>query len=164
MKTNGSIFLMTLILGSARAQVKMQQQNAGLLFTENNEKVFFYQIEPKNIDGKYERCNYIHPLWGLDGNVLTEDFPADHFHHRGVFWAWHQIWIDGRRIGDGWEIRDFEQKVNEVEFFLRKDGSAVLKTGVAWQSEKWKKQGRKVPYLQENTTIIIHPKRKYPEN
>ena len=152
------IFIAALFGISSGAQVKMEKGQGGVLFKENNENVLFYQIEPKNMEGKFERCNYIHPLWGIDGAVLTEDFPADHFHHRGVFWAWHQIWIDGQRIGDGWEIKDFEQKVNDVEFVSQKDGSAVLKTGVVWQSEKWKKQGRKVPYLKEKTTICIHPK------
>lgn len=141
------------------SQIKMEKGEGGFLFTENGKKVLFYQSDPKNIDGKYERCNYIHPLWGIDGNILTEDFPADHLHHRGIFWAWHQIWIDGERIGDGWEIRDFEQKVNEVEFLSRKDGSALLKTEVTWMSDKWKKQGKKIPYLKENAVITIHPQK-----
>ncbi|MCF6332873.1 MAG: PmoA family protein [Draconibacterium sp.] len=153
----GIIFLMTLGF-SVNAQIKMQKSEGGLLFTENNEKVLFYQIEPKSKDGKYERCNYIHPLWGVDGTVLTEDFPADHLHHRGVFWAWHQIWIGNKQIGDPWKIEDFEQDITDVEFIAQKNGQGILKTQVEWKSEKWKKQGEKVPYLKENTSITIHPK------
>lgn len=143
---------------SAIAQIKMEKADDGILFTENKENVLFYQIQPKNIDGKFERCNYIHPLWGVKGTVLTEDFPADHLHHRGVFWAWHQVWIGDQRIGDPWEIVDFEQEVTEVEFMAQKNGTGLLKTEVDWKSKKWKKQGVKVPYLKENTTITIHPK------
>jgi hypothetical protein len=142
---------------SSLAQVQMQKQEGGFLFTENDKNVLFYQKDPKNLDGKFERCNYIHPLWGIDGTVLTEDFPADHLHHRGIFWAWHQIWIDGKRIGDGWEIKDFEQEVTEIEYFPKQGGIAVLKTEVNWKSGHWKKQGEKVPYLKEETTILIHP-------
>jgi hypothetical protein len=65
---------------------------------EKGEKVFFYQSEPKNHKGKYERLHYIHPLWAPDGAALTEDFPADHLHHRGVFWAWHQVWIGDKKL------------------------------------------------------------------
>ena len=36
---------------------------------------------------------FIHPLYGLDGEVLTDDFPADHTYHRGVFWAWPHVKI-----------------------------------------------------------------------
>ncbi len=140
------------------AQVKMQKTDEGILFTESDKNVLFYQIQPKNKDGKYERCNYIHPLWGVDGTVLTEDFPADHLHHRGIFWAWHQVWIGDQRIGDPWEIKNFEQEIIEVEFTAQQNGSAVLKTEVAWKSDKWIKNGVKSPYLKENTTIQIYPK------
>ena len=141
---------------TGKAQIKMEKRDGGFLFTEKGNNVLFYQSDPKNINGQYERCNYIHPLWGLDGNVLTEDFPSDHLHHRGIFWAWHQIWINGERIGDGWEIKDFEQKVNDVEFLMQKDGSARLKTGVTWLSGKWRKEGAKVPYMKEDAVITIH--------
>lgn len=157
---NRLLFLMffTIIAFSVNAQIRINKNDDGILVTENNENILFYQIKPKNQDGKYERCNYIHPLWGVDGTVLTEDFPADHLHHRGVFWAWHQIWIGDKRIGDPWEIKDFEQEVSEVEFIALKNGVGVLKTEVDWKSEKWKKQGTKVSYIKEKTTISIHPK------
>jgi hypothetical protein len=140
------------------AQVKMQKQNDGFLFTENGSNVLFYQKEEKSLDGKYKRCNYIHPLWGIDGAVLTEDFPADHLHQRGVFWAWHQIWIDNKRIGDGWELKNFDQQVTGVEYIAKENGVAVLKTEVDWKSDLFETDGEKLPFLKENTTISIHPK------
>jgi hypothetical protein len=152
------IFLLVSLGLSSLAQVRMQKGKGGLLFTENGDSILFYQKELKNLNGKYERCNYIHPLWGIDGAVLTEDFPADHLHHRGIFWAWHQIRIDGQRIGDGWEIKDFEQEVVDVEYISKEGGIAVLITSVNWKSDLWKKQGAKVPYMREKTTISIHPK------
>lgn len=36
----------------------------------------------------YERGDYISPLYGPDGEVLTDDYPRDHPHHRGVWWSW----------------------------------------------------------------------------
>lgn len=156
-KVLGVLFILGLYI-SANAQVKMQKADDGLLFTENGEKVLFYEMKPKSHDGAYERCNYIHPLWGLDGKVLTEDFPADHLHQRGIYWAWHQIWIDDKRIGDGWEIKDYEQDIAEVEFAAQKDGAAVLRTEVYWKSNLWKEAGQKVPYMKENVIITIHPK------
>ena len=154
-----TILLLVIPFLSATAQIKMQKVEGGLLFTENNENVLFYQVEPKNKNGEYERCNYIHPLWGVDGTVITEDFPADHLHHRGVFWAWHQLWIGDQQIGDPWALIDFEQNVSKVDFVNRKNGVGVLKTEVEWKSDKWIKQGKKVPYLKENTTITIHQKK-----
>ncbi len=152
------IFLLILIGFAASAQVKMKKQEGGFLFTENNENILFYQKEPKSMDGKYQRCHYIHPLWGIDGTVLTEDFPADHLHHRGVFWAWHQIFIGDKSIGDPWEIKDFEQEITDIEYAAKEAGIAELKTEVLWKSPLWRNQGEKVPYIREKTKIAIHPK------
>ena len=77
----------------------------GILISENGKPVLFYQKNPKSKDGQFERANYIHPLYDLEGNVITEDFPADHLHQRGIFWTWHQILAGEKRLGDGWECR-----------------------------------------------------------
>lgn len=146
-----------LAINLSTAQVTMQTEEDGILITENGQDVFFYQIEPKSKNGEYTRNNYIHPLWGPDGAVLTEDFPDDHLHHRGIFWTWHQVWIDNERIGDPWEIKDFEQEISEVEFISQQEGTGLLKTEVYWKSDKWRKSGVKVPYLKEKSIITIHP-------
>ncbi len=41
------------------------------------------------------RACYIHPVYGLDGEVLTDDFPRDHYHHHGIFWTWPHVSVDG---------------------------------------------------------------------
>ena len=153
------ITLLTAFGFTAASQVKMNKQEGGFLFTENNENVLFYQKDNKNIEGKYQRCNYIHPLWGIDGTVLTEDFPADHLHHRGIFWAWHQIFVGDKSIGDPWEIKDFEQQVTDIEYAAKGAGIAELKTEVLWKSPLWRNQGEKAPYIREKTKISIHPKK-----
>lgn len=43
------------------------------------------------VDPKQTRSCYIHPLYSLDGQVLTDDFPIDHLHHHGIFWTWPVI-------------------------------------------------------------------------
>jgi hypothetical protein len=38
------------------------------------------------------RSNYIHPLYGLEGEMLTRDWPeGGHPHHRAIFWAWPEV-------------------------------------------------------------------------
>jgi hypothetical protein len=143
----------------SNAQVLILKTEGGYIFTEDESNVLFYQKDRKSMEGKYERCHYIHPLWGIDGTILTEDFPADHLHQRGVFWAWHQIRIDGRNMGDGWEIDDFDQEVKHVEFETQKNGIAVMKTEVDWSSKLCKTNGIKSAYLKENTRIFVHPKK-----
>ena len=46
------------------------------------------RIDPANRKYAVARSGYIHPLVGPGGAVLTADWPVDHPHHRGVYWAW----------------------------------------------------------------------------
>jgi len=59
---------------------------------------------PKNEHRRSRSC-YIHPVWGLHGEVLTDDFPKDHYHHHGVFWTWPYIDLpdDDRGPYDSWQ-------------------------------------------------------------
>ncbi len=43
------------------------------------------------------RSDYIHPLFGLDGETLTKDWSKDHPHHRGIYWAWPEVDWHGQR-------------------------------------------------------------------
>lgn len=46
------------------------------------------------------RSDYIHPLYGLEGEMLTRDWPdGGHPHHRGIFWAWPEVKY-GDQLGD----------------------------------------------------------------
>ena len=74
---------------------------------EGSDPVLVYQKAVKSPDGKVFFNNYIHPLYSLDGDTITEEFPADHLHHRGIFWAWHHIFVDTFSIGDGWIMDGF---------------------------------------------------------
>jgi hypothetical protein len=56
-----------------------------------------------------EHSCYVHPLYGLDGEVLTDDFPADHVHHRGLYWAWPHVRL-GSADHDLWTLRGVRQK------------------------------------------------------
>jgi Methane oxygenase PmoA len=55
------------------------------------------------------RSSYFHPVYGLDGEVLTDDFPNDHENHRGLHWAWPHIKIDDREV-DLWSLRDIRHE------------------------------------------------------
>ena len=67
------------------------KSDKGVELLENGYPVFYYQRAPKSLTGEYIYNNYIHPLYSLDGDPLTEEFPVDHPHHRGIFWAWHHF-------------------------------------------------------------------------
>src|SRR5262249_48094111 len=107
--------------------------------------------------GQFERANYVHPLYGLDGEILTEDFPADHLHHRGIFWAWHQVIVGGKKIGDPWMAKDFSWDVREAKAIRVDSASSALKLLVLWKSPLWTDgAGVPKPLVRESTSIRVH--------
>ena len=83
------------------------------------------------------RSTYVHPLFGLDGEVLTDDFPKDHYHHRGLFWAWPHVLV-GTNHYDLWMIKGIEQR---FERWLAREagpGGAVLGVENGWYAGKRK--------------------------
>lgn len=49
------------------------------------------QVNPANRIYARARSDYIHPLFGPHGETLTRDWPLDHPHHRGIYWAWPEV-------------------------------------------------------------------------
>jgi len=85
---------------------------------------------PKN-DARGSRACFVHPLYGLNGEVLTDSFPKDHYHHHGLFWAWPHIFIEGKEY-DLWVDKDIRQRF--VRWICREAGpvAAVLAVENGW--------------------------------
>ena len=82
-----------------------------------------YQAEPgplprDNIKDLFTRGGYLHPIRTLTGRVITDDFPPNHIHHHGVWWAWTHTEFDGRKP-DFWNVGDGKGRVE----FVSLDGS-----------------------------------------
>lgn len=130
----------------------VNQSTQGLELLENGRPVFFYQQNPKSLTGEFVCNNYIHPLYGLQGDTLTEEFPEDHPYHRGIFWAWHQIYISNQAIGDSWIMKNVVFKVNDVQVITNKE-KATIQLTVSWESPLWENG---TPFLKETTTISVY--------
>lgn len=78
------------------------------------------------------RCCYLHPVYAPDGTVLTDDFPPDHYHHRGIFWAWPIVTVGGQRY-DLWALRGIRHEF--VRWLAREAGEreARLAAENAWK-------------------------------
>ena len=70
---------------------------------------------PRGADKVFTRGGYIHPLWSPAGGVLTEDSPADHLHHKGIWLAWTHTKFEGRVV-DFWNLKEHQGTVRFVEF------------------------------------------------
>ena len=73
---------------------------------------------PKD-DPRGSRACFVHPVYGLNGEVLTESSPKDHYHHHGLFWAWPHIGIEGKEY-DLWVDKDIRQRF--VRWICRETG------------------------------------------
>ena len=83
-------------------------------------------------DARRTRADYIHPLWGLDGEVLTDDFPRDHYHHHGIYWTWPHVGIGGVEY-DLWQHAKWDDKLilqRFVRWLARETGPAAAVLGV----------------------------------
>jgi len=89
-------------------------QGRSLKLLEENQPVLVYNhgvITNENVperDVRRSRACYIHPVWGLSGEVLTDDFPRDHYHHHGIFWTWPHVGVEGKQydLWSGGQIKD----------------------------------------------------------
>ena len=90
---------------------------------EGDRPVFAYHfgaMTSSNAPNARSRSNYFHPLYGLDGEVLTDDFPKDHDYHRGLYWAWSHIRMAGQEY-DSWSLRGIRY---EFQRWLAKESRA----------------------------------------
>lgn len=103
---SGTIFLSALILflaGSFRVSADLTgfrfegEPGEKTTLLENGRPLWRYNAAfaavprvPEKDPRRMAAC-YIHPLYGIDGETLTDDGPKDHYHHHGVFWTWPHV-------------------------------------------------------------------------
>jgi hypothetical protein len=107
---------------------------------------------PAGTDPHYARSCYIHPLYSPDGEVLTADFPADHLHHHGLFWAWPVVRTRGVAT-QTWAPAEPSLRQYFVRWRERDMQGGTVRLGV---ENAWKLDGREVVAL-ETVTVIVNP-------
>lgn len=95
-----------------------------------NHGVITCERVPKKNHRRRRGC-YVHPVWGLSGEVLTDDFPPDHYHHHGIFWTWPHIGIEGQEY-NLWMGNNIQDRF--VRWIARETGpvAAVLAVENGW--------------------------------
>jgi hypothetical protein len=126
------------LLAAAFAFVDISPQSVRL--EENGEPVYVYNhgvMAGDDAPPRYARCCYVHPLYAPDGTVVTDDFPRDHFHHRGLSWMWPVVIVDGEEH-DLWALRGIRHRfVQWLAREARRD-RALLRVRNGWFTERRK--------------------------
>jgi hypothetical protein len=95
------------------------------------------------------RSNYIHPLYGPDGEVLTQDWSTDHPHHRGIYWAWPEVDF-GQQRGDLHALqRVFARPTGQIQLTTSANAARIEAENL-W---KWEDE---TPVVRERATIVAH--------
>jgi hypothetical protein len=129
----------------------------GIWILDDGRRVLFYQQAAKDQNGRYRRAHYIHPLLDLEGRAMSEDFPADHPHHRGIFWAWHQVLAGDKPAGDAWATQDFDWEVLQADVRQPAPDLIVLRSRVHWKSpDVLSADGKPVPLAEETLYLTVH--------
>lgn len=110
---------------------------------------------PPNAGELNATSGFLHPVWSLSGKIVTDWGPPDHYHHRGIFFAWVKTkW--GNLTPDFWNLfagsgRTRFEAFERLE--LHKD-KAVMIVRHVWHAkagDEW------VPVVSERWTITTFP-------
>ena len=103
---------------------------------------------PPGVPEDRGRCCYIYPLWTPGGVSLLDDFPKDHYHHRGLFWAWPDVRVAGTSY-DGWMMKGLKTVQKQHFAQLQSDGNAP----VLDVDNEWVAGGKTIATVHERYTI-----------
>ncbi len=76
---------------------------------------------PDGVPQVYSRSGFVHPLKTLQGNILTQIQPGDHYHHYGLWHPWTHTEYDGEEI-DFWNLIKEEGTVRFSDVVSRSEG------------------------------------------
>lgn len=147
---------------SSTFTIRKIDSNGSLEIYDNNRPVLRYNYQPiseppevkskiRSENRKYavSRSDYIHPLYGLHGEILTDDWVPDHPHHRGIYWAWPEVDWQGQR-GDLHALQQvFARPTGKVDLVQGHDFAEIT----AENEWRWKDR---VPIIQEQVTIRVN--------
>lgn len=101
---------------------------------ENGRTVLVYNYGPQLREGAPEdrrRCCYIFPLFTPAGVSVLDDFPKDHWHHRGIFWAWPVVETREGKY-DLWGLQGVAQRLERIVEAAAEASSARLVVENGW--------------------------------
>jgi hypothetical protein len=123
----------------------------GTELSQNGRPVFVYNHGMVLADGfpkTMQRSSYLHPVYAPDGTVLTDDFNADHPHHRGISWMWPEVSVDGKK-GDMWALKGLQNRF--IRWCARETAEGTARLAV---ENGWFHDDRLL--VKEKVDILVH--------
>lgn len=108
----GTKKLYTFSDGIARIPVREVSEKGSVTLSAFGRAALVYRTEktefpPQRPDLKeiFHRGGYIHPVLSPSGKQITDDYPSNHKHHHGIWFAWTHTEFEGR-APDFWNMGD----------------------------------------------------------
>lgn len=106
---------LTLVAGApAGDSVTVNRAKSELGVNVGARPALVYQMDKEklpraDIDVRFKRAGYLHPVLSPAGAVVTGNYPSNHVHHHGIWSSWSKVQFQGRAT-NFWET--IEQKGN----------------------------------------------------
>lgn len=94
-------------------QVRAERRHGAIKVLLGKTPVLEYNVDirpsPVESPSYYARSGFIHPIYDPAGNILTDDFPPDHYHQHGIMFPYKKtlfrgefvnFWEQSARLGD----------------------------------------------------------------
>lgn len=97
--------------------VSSQVDSTQITFLSDGQKVLSYfhgDNNPTELDERYKRGGYIHPVYSPNGVVLTAHLNPMHPHQSGIWSAWTKTEFEGR-TPDFWNIHNNTGRVDQAD-------------------------------------------------
>jgi hypothetical protein len=146
------LFLFSSLTVSAKG-IHILKNDNGFLILDGGYPVIQFQRSLNKQVPELARNNYFHPLFDLSGNMVTEDFPEDHPHHRGIFWSWHQVIANGIPECDPWMLQNFRQTIDDVEYITFASGAGQISYRSVWHTVS----DPAIELVAEQTMVTVSP-------
>lgn len=147
-----AILFVALLPAAAGDLVWKNHHDKGQLeLLEDGRQALVYNYGPQLPPGVPEdrrRCCYLHPVNTPAGVTITDDFPKDHYHHRGVFFGWAHVEYEGK-VYDNWMLKGIGPR-NEATESRGGRREATLEA-----SNSWVVDGK--PIVRETQRIAVLP-------
>ncbi|MDX1941651.1 MAG: PmoA family protein [Saprospiraceae bacterium] len=154
-----SAFLVCPAICQKKNILSSEKKDGALITAIAGKPVLAYQYEtvypPADVDTAYKKSGFIHPLSTLNGHVLTQIQPKDHYHHYGIWNPWTHVLFEGDTL-DFWNLYKKEATVRFAEFKYIKKKASFIEFKVLHEHLVLKNAAEKV-VLNEFQTIKVSP-------
>lgn len=116
------------------AEITAKREDKQIVIRDGTLEILRYQAEPgelprADIPQAYARGGYIQSIRTPSGRIITDDFPANHLHHHGIWTSWTKTGFEARKP-DFWNMG---AETGTVEFVAidqvwQKDAKAGFQT------------------------------------